>query len=91
MTPNALSLSGSECQALHPHSRAALMSVAAEGQKSSRCNFLGIVSIGLKCIALMEDAAAHEEKCPKVGAKLWMSRTKTLILQFACLQSGCPM
>lgn len=52
------------------------------------------VSLGLKCFALVEDTPAYEEMCPEVShtkAKLWMSRTKTPVLQFACLQSGCLM
>lgn len=39
MGTNALSASGSECQGLHPHSDAALMSVAAEGQNLQAATF----------------------------------------------------
>lgn len=53
------------------------------------------VSLGLNCSAVMEDTSAYEEMSPKVGAKIWMSRTKTCILQSPVLsqdlQSGWIM
>lgn len=53
------------------------------------------VSLGLNCSAVMEDTSAYEEMNPKVGAKIWMSRTETCILQSPILsqdlQSGWIM
>lgn len=53
------------------------------------------VSLGLNCFAVIEDTSAYEEMCPKVGAKIWMSRTKTCILHSTAisqdLQSGWIM